>query len=1669
MADIFDQVAGGGTGGGGDIFDQVQYQAPVQQPQPQMQQPQQPDIFDQVQYQPQETQLDYGRTVTPAQPQIAMAAPKPGQPLQAGVQQENWFDQMPIVQDFRQAAAGNDWGNFWGSAIKGVPAGPLELGDMFGNIARYSQDLGMQAGKAMFAPREVQNLPPFLQDMIDQGLEQSISPIRIPKFDMAGAYKNLMQPKMPGAFGGGAFVGQALLPIGNVRAGATIGQKLGQAALGGAAMSGIYDAGQQYQKTGQINPIQTAGSVALGGGIGALGAGAVHGLEKGMGALRARYAPPPQAQAPQATWNPQKIAQFFGQVSPEADDAMAAMATHGGPGPMPAVRPQVNTPEQALAQMEQMRIGNKAIDSLRNLAHEAEIPSAPARPAARLRGQVQQQAQAEQAPLDFKQVRQDIEDAIKNAKDHGELDSVTEDIAKFIKGNVTSNEVRKSLHNVVKDARRERVREIGTQGRPALDQAVDDVQNAGPEDAEKAVENWAKQALGIDADALGKQVSEDVPAFFHVDELEKLVNRERQQFPDAFREHLWLGKRKLQTLSEEANGFIPAALSDEELAAMREFYDIEAARTVVSRTEKKKIKEAVKGLTEEYHRREQRKALGIPQDTSAMKDIRALTDDELDRVIQGGTEKQQMQAIDELTRRHSGAKVDYQPGTKSDPIKGDFGRPIENNMKGRNKNKLAVDVHDIPAFNQRPVKLMLRKYGDAKIRKDYDEARLKSFVAGVAKKFAKPGDTELELPGGGKIKIKVDDNPTPDSKELIEAAREKYAIGTEETKSPVIATMLSKYFGDSPDKLPYQRVAVPDTLEEVAQLHNQLYGAAKKSERAYDELKPSFVRKQLEQAEKTLANKRDQSVSAKSEKARNNAAEAVAEYENKVEDLSRKLKEAVKNERVLESLEKDYQDYTGDFTSQINVKLNSVHPENESIPVEFAVEFKKGTKNFIIDPKREADLAAEVAEIKAADLNRPRKKFWVTDGNTMRKAAPAVIGGSAVANFFTGVAAQAADLSGKAAVAAGPDMFQALNTVPMGEMAAAAAFLRLAAPKLAKQILTNENLKIGVLWKDTMDNVEYLSKMGAVHPDLKKTILNHTAQTLKASWGVAFDQEEKALMLGHLREKNITAKELIEGASSGALETKEHKAAIALAETFTQEQRNALACYSIAQDSLKKVIRGEVKRAQEFQQGYRWKDGEWTPPAEGAAIPAPESGLFFKEGVNSLNYIADQLSPRGGGNWLDNLASHARSNFMDAAFFWNPEFHGTNLTDSFIAGGSFTGPINMLRAWKLMAHDQELRKIFHNSNLIGGYKADRIAETVIQGKAKKPLINLKDIDSDMFNANRLTLSTLLQYAQRNKAGLAAEGFKGSDVDFAKAVLTGSAQISDELGMDAFRHVADTLSQVMGVDNFRLNTDILSRSQFGKQAAVFFKQPARIARLAMNYAANGDMKGLYWLMGATAVLGGSAAVPTDVATGWQIANPESYFKMAHALDQVDLYAKVSGQKLTPKIQWTLAWLMNTGSNPVLGDVQEALGGMIVAAYKNDPEKFLKAVEKSVPYAMPRVGGVPTRMLMTGKKTVDQMNQKSYKSYVETDPITKQPDFKKTLAIPFSKLGRHPLVHFANQYIPGKEPSDYQHKMQAQEQMLRQSRGQRVPPNSQFYPPQDIYNQPSPLDSFFGVPR
>ena len=87
---------------------------------------------------------------------------------------------------------------------------------------------------------------------------------------------------------------------------------------------------------------------------------------------------------------------------------------------------------------------------------------------------------------------------------------------------------------------------------------------------------------------------------------------------------------------------------------------------------------------------------------------------------------------------------------------------------------------------------------------------------------------------------------------------------------------------------------------------------------------------------------------------------------------------------------------------------------------------------------------------------------------------------------------------------------------------------------------------------------------------------------------------------------------------------------------------------------------------------------------------------------------------------------------------------------------------------------------------------------------------------------------------------------------------------------------------------------------GSQIGVFFKQPARISRLAMRYLAEGNFKSFYTLLGYTAVVGGAtASIPLELQIAGQVINPESYFKAAAAADQCRTYTSSYRQEA-----WTL---------------------------------------------------------------------------------------------------------------------------------------------------------------------
>jgi len=1675
-----------------DLFDQIQYQPPQQvaaAPQPQG------DLFDQIEYQPpQQTQAQYQQTLMPM-PQQAPAvvaplpAPQPGQPLQAGVQ-ENWFQALPVVKDFQRMQKAGDWGGGLGSFFQGMPAGPMEMVDMGSSVERWLQD---QTANAIMNFRLPQGLAPMQRDMIQQGVMQALegSPVRMPQTNFARDYQAMMAPKYPGIFGGGAFAGQALVPAGTAGKGASLAQKLKVGAAGGAAMSGLFDVGTQYRDTGAVNPAQTAASVALGGAIGAGGSGLIHGIEKGMGALARRFNLLPQAPQQTPRFNQAQIGQG---LDAQAQAELAALAQQAAPQEVAPViqglrnlaqegdlsnyfkgdiqqppMPRAQTPEEALAALAQMTArGQKGTKG-------ATAPRSQAAP------------KAEPDPIDVAKARMDLIETVRAAASQDELDSIAEQATRWVQKNFTNGEVRKAFHQEISRQRKARMADFETGDKPKLDATIEKMQAPeSPEDAANSLKEWAKDALGeeLDPATLGAP-KENVPPFYVLDDKIALDAREKQQFPLAFEEYLFPNKKVLRTAAGEDNGFRPYLLDDADLQTLVDMYDVEARMTTHSAHAKAKINQAVKGLAQEVHRREQRKALGVPLKMgSEVREIRQLEMDELLQVIDNGTEKQQLQAIAELARRENPVNpmARKEPGANAAPAKpnremGDFRRTIDDNMKGRNKNRLAVDVHENEMFNKRPIKLMLHKFGDAKVQKDYTEARLKDFVSRFRQQFVPEGAEDFELPGGGRLKAVIDESPSIATEKALDAARERLATGVGEAKRPVIAGMLSKYFGEGPDKIPFTKADMPEDVETAAKVLRKLYAEAKEAERAYAELKPTSARDALETAERSLETKRNAKglakdieavQSAKTEKAREAAQArvdekqaAIAELEAKVKRLQGKVQQADADEKLIQSLERDFAKQVGDETAPINLKTRIPHPEEGvTEPIEFALEYKKGQKEMYVPAENADEWARVKEEILRQDSNRPRKKFWQMDGNSMRKALPATGTGAAVANFFSGSAAHAADLGGKAVQSGGVDILAAWNSMPLTEVAAGALMLHKIAPKVAKALLNEDSFAGASLWKNTLDHVDYLERIKAVDAGFKKRILNHTAQTLKASWGISFDEDAKALGMHYLREGHVTAQEVVAGASkrTGQLATQEHQEAMKHFAQMDPAQKSALAAYKIAQDSLKREITKQLAAA------IKWRAKNVPAGTKGARV------ANIDESIQALKWMLEQVSPRGKAfNLVDRTLSKMRSNFMDYAFFWNLKYHGTNLvTDPFIAGGSMTGPMNILRAWKLLATDKELKQLYKNSNLVGGYRAERVQEGVIQKSGEGfRLFPKTDIPSDAISADRVSLSALLQYQQRNKDALLKAGFSGSDVDFAKAVLKGDQSIPADMAADAFIHMTGTLSEALGVDTFRINTDIASRSMAGSQMGVFFKQPARISRLAMRYLAEGNFKSFYTLLGYTAVVGGAtASIPLELQIAGQVINPESYFKAAAAADQADLYFKATGKRLGPKATWSLLWALQAVNNPVLQGPQEALGGMISASMEGKPDKFLKAALKALPMVKAKVAGIPVRQVQEGFRTWDEIQKGQMKSFFVSDPILKKPDFKKTITIPFERIQRSPVTHWLQQFIPGIEPSKYQHQKFVEEQRARKGRGQMVPPDQQYNSPADIYADRSPMDMFFG---
>lgn len=1025
----------------------------------------------------------------------------------------------------------------------------------------------------------------------------------------------------------------------------------------------------------------------------------------------------------------------------------------------------------------------------------------------------------------------------------------------------------------------------------------------------------------------------------------------------------------------------------------------------------------------------------------------------LDEIAKSTEPEQTAQAVEDWAKQAIGAG-DAGAVMRGKTV-GQFRRVIADDMKGKNKASLAEPLHGHEIFDSRETRGIFQMFGRAKANLDHAEAVEDNFKKRFLDKFVPEGTEEYKGSTGLKIVRKTTQDPSISTTHKINKLREEMTDAVSPVKHPTIEGMITQYFGHGPDRARFQKIAMPDDVVEAEKKLAELHRATIAAEKAYKDLKVSTHAAVLRELEpkvfgleiqrdglaKDLKNLQPSKTSAKEAakltKDLNKVQAKLAEIGDKISVAKEKLVFAQQAQDHLAKLEKLNIQRTGDVTAMVHIKGNVPHPMEGEPPVEFSMLFRKGAMERTMSNENRDMFKKLEAEILDADKNRTKRFTWSV---TAPKATLGALVGALV------------ELPAHAANTIPAHITSAWDKIPTTEFIGGLIALHTLAPKAAKAVLTEERFNLGMLWKDTMDNMSYLEKTGVIPAGLCREIWNHQAQVLKSQKGVSLDDTTRTACMLALREgidplnkQPVTAMNCL------------NRTAGTVFENLTPEQASALTIVKVAQENLAK----QLKPAREAVE--TWMTNNPTAPNKGTV----------KSAASAFDFMLSKITPQGvPTNEIDAFMSKAKSNFMDSAFFQNAEFSGTNLGDLFISGGAYAGPMNVARANNLVTFDREFRQLLKDSNFAGGFSIDRSeAEALANGlKPKKKLPWEVDFKSDLFNANRLAVASLLQHAQINKDLLKATGFQGSDVDFAREILRGGQNIDPVIGADAYIRVAKSLSEVLGMDSLRVNTDVLSRSRIGSAAAVFFKQPARMARLSMNYMANGEFGKMYTLLGAMALMGGSAAIPTELQAAGQIINPDSYFKAAAVFDQIDAYNKVTGERLTPKQQWSIFWVSMAGQNPVWSNVSDAGKDFTSAYFENKPEKLWKGSAKLIPIFVPRVAGLSTRNMINGVKFGKEAMEGKFNLYATN--MAGVFNQKATKTVKLDDIKKHPLVHFLSQYIPGKSSAEYANAMATREADARKGMIPRmvpgitgqVPAEQQYYPPSGVFQQQDPASWF-----
>lgn len=967
-------------------------------------------------------------------------------------------------------------------------------------------------------------------------------------------------------------------------------------------------------------------------------------------------------------------------------------------------------------------------------------------------------------------------------------------------------------------------------------------------------------------------------------------------------------------------------------------------------------------------------------DTSTQDNLSSPLEAKIERTVNAATPVQAAAAVEQWAEDLTGKPVDL-----SAPIEGDFRRTITPTNWGRNKNKVAEPLTGHPIYDTPDMQHHVGMLAEAKVNKDYNDAVLNKFRRDAWIKFADQDANEFKFPNGAKItKLQGKRSLTAELQNELDSKRDEMSTELAPTKSPVIESLMTQKFGKGANDAHVQYERVPDNRTEAGELYKDIYDRSKDAEKAYDALKPSTIRAELAKAE----------ASAKPDP-------------EKIAHLHELMIERSKMESTFIDMESKIQAHKNDVTAPMHTSTMVPHPLGEQFPpVEVGVMYKKGAMEKVIPQEMQQAWEEAKAEIEGRDSNRQPTMQLGTNMRSVKQAALAALAGA-----FTQVKAEAANITSKA-VAANTDLIHLWNSTPVNEVMIGWILLHKIMPAIARSIADTDGklFKGAFLWNDTMDHFHHGQQIAdkiqapanqlslfpkPVRP-LEAEFWNTSGQVQQATRGITFDENLKQQAMNELRNGDVTPLEMINGVKGASV-------------TMTPPQRNALAMWKIGQDHLKGLVEDRIQLLRNFK------------------ATNPDLDHFsLNRTIEAHQYVLDQFDGAGTrGNVLDKAANKILSNWMDGQFFFNPDFHGTNLFDQLFAVAPAVGSRNIWKANSLLAGDKEIRALMHESNLAGGLKVDRVKAAVAAGKRKASFLD-KDIESDLYNANAAWVAGTLKYAQNHEKELAGIGFSGSDSDFVKQVLQG--KIDPSITMDVWATNAQLLSRTLGSDVYQVNTNVLNRSGIVKALAIFVRQPARVSRLAMHYLATGNFVALYTFLGYTLAVGGRSAIPDDIQGLYGLTNADSAYKAAAAADSLDIYSKVMGNKLTSKVNYSILWGLSAGANP-LANIKEDIGKGANAFVSRDPKGMLKAAGTLAPAAVPRLKGIPVGETMRIANAIITAAKGKRKLFATEFGVI--PGGSKEI-----RMDNYDKARFlAEPFLPGKDPAQDAYNQSVNEKFAR----------------------------------